>query len=110
MLAAQVRSPFNRTVYFSVGERFVAAVVPAPSAKDAESVCDFLLKIRSKPILDGALVAMGGDVGSGIGSGAECIDRLAVAAHIGVVDVGEQTQDAFSLAHERVPQLEFEIL
>src|SRR5258708_38210859 len=39
-------------------------------------------------------------------AGAEIVDRLAIAAHVGVIDVGAQAQDAYLFKHQGAVKLE----
>src|SRR5260370_1565775 len=88
-------------VRLGVGVRFLAALVPAPAAEDTQPVVEGLLEVRAETVLDRGLQRMGGDVPGRRQAGAELVDGLAIAAHVAVINVGEETQDAFALWHHR---------
>ncbi len=97
-------------VRLGVGVRFLAALVPAPAAEDTQPVVEGLLEVCAETVLDRGLQRMGGDVRGRRQAGAEIVDGLAIAAHVGVINVGEEAQDAFPLWNHGAVNLELHVL
>src|SRR5690349_20037613 len=53
---------FCRLIHFRIGERFVPALVPSPSAKHAQPIIEWLLEVDAESVLDRRLDRMSRDV------------------------------------------------
>ena len=110
-----VAAELEGLVDLGVGEGFVLALVPAEAAEDAQGVGELLLGVEAEAVLDGAEGLVLRDVGGWIDVGEEGIVRVAVEAHVGVVDVAEEADGAFAVrreetAEDAVAQFEFHVL
>src|SRR5713226_9142495 len=107
--AAGAQAEQGGCVDFGIGEGFVAAFIPAPAGEDAEPVVQRLLDVGSEAVLDGGLQGVGGNFGNGSEAGLKSVNSLAIAAHVGVIDVSEQAEDAFLLWDHGAVNLKFNI-
>ena len=94
-------------VDFGIGEGFVAAFIPAPAGEGAEPVVQRLLDVGSEAVLDGGLQGVGGNFGNGSEAGLKSVNSLAIAAHVGVVHIGQEAENPFAAGKERAVQLDF---
>src|SRR5262249_5429182 len=90
-LASHISAQRDRLIDFRVGERFALAFIPTPAPEDARLAAQLLLEIDSNAVFDSPLTAMRLNVGDGLMARQERVNSIAVAPHIGVIDVGEQT-------------------
>src|SRR5579863_4666803 len=85
---------FKRLVNFSVGEGFRLAVVPSEAAEGGQILRQILLEVEAESILPRDVPGMISDVGTLDQAGAELSYGVAVDAHIGIVGVGQNANDA----------------
>src|SRR5690349_1819770 len=83
--------------------------VPAESTKKIDLVGDLLLEVCAKTIFYSPLSPICFNVRYGGFAGLKSRNRLAVTAHIGVIGVSEQTQNAFSFWQKMTPKFNFKI-
>src|SRR5467141_2998540 len=110
LLATAANSNFCRLIHFGVGERFMPALVPSPTAKHAHPIIKWLYKIRPKSILDRRTERMRGDIGLGGQSSKKLADCLAVAPHVGVIHKTQESDNPFPMSNYCSVQLKFNIL
>src|SRR5438094_3986086 len=91
-LACNIAADSGVPVHLGVCERFVAAVVPAEPSIDARVRRQGLFGVETESIFQPPLHTMGLDVGHRIAPRKKTIDGFAIASHIGVVHIGEETQ------------------
>src|ERR1700730_1728451 len=98
-------------VYFCVGIGFVLALIPTPSAENAEPVGERLLEVDSETIFHGGRERVRGDFRPrGHRICEPGVNGLAVIPHVGVIDEAQQADDADVLFGKDVTaDLEFEI-
>src|SRR5579859_3027464 len=106
-LAAGAQADERGLVVLGVSEGFVAAFIPAPAGEDAEPVIQGLLEIDAETVFDGGLQRMRDDFGNGSEAGLKIFDGLAIAAHVGVIDVGEEADNAFAAGKNGAVELDF---
>src|SRR5208337_833758 len=75
---------------------------------EADPLGEGLLEINAKPVFDGGLQRMIGDVGSACGRRQASINGVTIDAHVGVIDVAEHAEDALGAFLQKFA-MEFEL-
>ena len=97
-------------VHLGIGERFFVPLIPSGAEKDTEIGRQLLLHIDAEALLQRALVPVEGDVGSLIDALQISRNRLAVVAHVGVVQISQRTNMSLqALKPVRLP-FQFEVI
>jgi hypothetical protein len=84
--------------------------VPTPAPKHPQPVRELLLEISIETIFDCRLQQMSSDVRHRRQTRSKIIDRIAIAAHIRVIDIRKQPQNAFFLQKYGPVNLELDVL
>src|SRR6267378_7913115 len=98
-LTIAARPDLPGLVHFRVGVGFVLAFVPSPTPEQAEPIGERLFEVDAESVFYSGLQGMIGDFGNR--RGGICppgIYRIPIVAHIGMVDVAEQTKHACGMA------------
>ena len=96
-------------VDFGVGEGFGFAVIPAEAGEGGEVVREVLFEVHAESVFAGDVPGVGGDIGDGSEASIEVCDGVAIDAHVGVVGIGQQADDAGLFGNEAVTQFVFEV-
>src|SRR6266446_3777265 len=98
-LTIAARPDLPGLVHFRVGVGFVLAFAPSPTPKETEPIGEGLFEISAESVFNRGLKRMIGDFGNrGGGICPPGIHRIAIVAHVGMVDVAEQTKHARGMA------------
>src|SRR5215813_12981654 len=106
----QTRTDLGRVVHLRVCERLVMSFIPTRTSEQSNSFSNWLLDVDAEAVLHSTLLPMGLYVGCSIHAGQEPINCFAVAAHVCVIRIGEQSDHAQLIAKELVSNLELSIL
>src|ERR1700722_3018515 len=90
-IAGNIGAKCYRAVDFRVGEGFFVPLIPSGAEKGTEICWQRLLHIDAKALFQRALAPMESDVGSLIDAILIRRNRLAVVAHVGVVQINQRT-------------------
>jgi len=97
-------------VDFGVGEGFGFAVIPAEAGEGGEVVREVLFEVHAESVFAGDVPGVGGDIGhDGSDTGFEVGDGVSIDAHVGVVGIGQQADDAGLFGDETAAQFVFEV-
>src|SRR5271170_3343921 len=95
--AGVVAAELEGLVVLGVGEGFVLALVPAEAAEDTDILSQLLLCIQGKTVLHLAVLLMFRNLRSWVLARKVGVVRDPVEAHVGMVNVAQDTNDAFSI-------------
>src|ERR1035438_84686 len=98
---AQLKNAFG----FGIAKRLVLTVGPSPAPEGPNIAGQLLLKVDAEPVFDRPLLAGGDDIGGLRWVREVNVNRLAIIAHIAVVDVVEQTNCRVFIFQKLVAQL-----
>src|SRR5882757_5736528 len=108
-LSVSAGADLHRLVYFRIGKRLMLAFVPSPPAEPAHPAIKGLLEIAAGPILDRCSQRMSGDIRH---SGPACqkvVDRFSIAAHVGMIDETQETDNSFPMPKHRAVEFDLDI-
>ncbi len=108
-LSVPTGADLHRLVYFRIGKRLVPAFVPSPPAEHAHPAIERLLEIAAKPILDRRSQEMSGDIRHSGPARQKIVDRFSIAAHVGVIDETQETDNSFPMPKHRAVEFDLDI-
>ena len=85
------------------------SVVPTPAGEGGDVGSELLLDVGGEAVLQSDVPGMIGDVGNGDFAILILLDGVAVDAHVGVIEIGEQADGAGALGDQAVVFFELEI-
>src|SRR5271157_5744568 len=107
--ARKAGSELKGLVDFGIGPGFGLAVVPSKTSVSDDVSCQDLLEVDPKAVLRRHLLGVVGDVRRHNLSLQVLFVRDLVNAHVGVVDICQQTDNSILLTEEPAVQFEFDI-
>src|SRR5579862_131845 len=108
-IAFRKSAKLNGAVHFGVFVGFVAAIAPAEAAENAKLRRDFLLEIQAEAVTVAPFAASADDIRYRRLAILEIAKRLFVVAHVRLIQIAEEADDAVAMENAIAARFEFEI-
>src|SRR5712692_9587579 len=108
-LSVPAGANLRRLVDFRISKRLMPAFVPSPPAEHAYPAIKGLLEIAAESILDRCPRRMSGDIRYNGPACQKIVDRFSIAAHVGVIDETQETNNAFLMPKQCTVEFDLDI-